>query len=195
MKIIKPLTYKSRIQQIGNPNSNKFILKDNEVFATDKGIIIAPRYLYTDNITFINNTFVDIRACHCHDIACAWHKIIISDMTEEDLLNEGILRLNLEATERERMFLWELYKSGKYKGDTDVLVYICDDIPKDRLKIREISFKETNEMFRQMLKTCGVNKNIANTMGNAVYCNVGWFYKKPYKQLNLDDIFNNILIT
>ena len=82
LNVIKPLTYKSRLQQIGD--GNKFILEDNEVFATHAGIIFAPRYTFTDNITFINNTFVDVRASHIHDIGCATHKLLISNLTEQD---------------------------------------------------------------------------------------------------------------
>lgn len=193
LTITKPLTYKSRIQQIGD--NNKFILIDNEVFATINGTIISPRHLLTDNITFLNNTFVDVRASHPHDIGCATRKLITSNLTEQDLLDMGLLYLNEKATERERKFLTTLKKEGKYKGDTDVFVFVCDDIPVDYLNIIDVSFSEINQYFKQMLKCTGVSPFMANIMGASVYLNVGWACKKPKPMLKEKDIFKELLIT
>lgn len=193
LTIIKPLTYKSRIQQIGD--TNKFFLIDNEIFETVSGIIISPRYLLTDNITFINNTFVDVRASHPHDIGCATRKLITSDLSEDDLIDMGLLYLNEKATERERRFLETLKKEGKYNGDTNVSVYVCDDIPADYINIIDVSFSEINQYFKQMLKCTGVNPCVANTMGAAVYLNAGWLFKKPKPMLAEKDLFKELLIT
>ena len=193
LTIDKPLTYKSRIQQIGD--GNKFILADNEVFATANGTVIAPRYLFTDNITFVNNTFVDIRASHIHDIGCAYHKLIISNLTENDLLERGLLHLNEKATEREREFLSTLKEHGKYDGDTNVLVMVCEDIPEDYLETIDVSFAENNRLFKEMLIKTGVTLQKANTMGSAVYLNVGWALKKKYAMPPMSKIFKDILIT
>lgn len=193
IKIVKPLTYKSRIQQ--QDDSNKFILDDNEVFATDKGIVLAPRLLYTDNITFINNTFVDIRASHIHDIGCAQRKLIVSKLTEQDLIDMGLYYLNEKATERERKDLEQLKKAGKYDGNTDVLVFVCDDIPAEYLEFIDVSFAENNRIFKELLIATGVSKAMANIMGAAVYLNAGWVLRKPKPMLEPDKIFKEILIT
>lgn len=193
LSITKALTYKSRIQQIGD--TNKFFLLDNEVFATHAGTIIAPRYLLTDNITFINNTFVDIRASHPHDIGCACHKLITSNLDEQDLLDMGLLHLNEKATERECKFLEQLKKAGKYKGDTNVLVFVCEDIPEEYLKIVDVGFSENNQIFKEALKACGVNPFITNVMGASVYLNVGWALKDVRPMLPTDRIFKDLLIT
>lgn len=193
LTIKKPLTYKSRIQQIGD--TNKFCLIDNEVFETINGTIIAPRYLFTDNITFINNTFVDIRASHVHDIGCAYHKLIISNLTECDLIHMGLLHLNEKATERERKFLKALEDAGKYNGDTEVLVMVCEDIPKEYLSTIDVSFSENNQLFKEMLIRTGVPVAKANIMGGAVYLNAGWALRKVRQMPAIDDIFQEILIT
>lgn len=191
--IEKPLTYKSRIRQIGD--GNKFILSDNEVFATASGVIIAPRYLYTDNITFINNTFVDVRASHIHDIGCAYHKLIISNLNEQDLMDMGLLYLNEKATERERNFLSMLAKNGKYDGDINVCVWVCDDIPEEYLQIIDVSFAKNNQLFKQMLIKTGVPPVKADIMGGAVYLNAGWLLKKKYEMLPTNRIFKDLMIT
>ena len=193
LTIYQPLTYKSRIQQIGD--TNKFCLIDNEVFATASGTVIAPRYLFTDNITFINNTFVDIRASHIHDIGCAYHKLIVSNLDEDDLLEMGLLHLNEKATERERKFLKALKDAGKYDGDTEVLVMVCEDIPKEYLSTIDVSFSENNRLFKEMLIKTGVPTAKANIMGSAVYLNAGWALKKVRQMPAIDDIFKEILIT
>lgn len=193
LNVIKPLTYKSRLQQIGD--GNKFFLEDNEVFATYAGIIFAPRYTYTDNITFINNTFVDIRASHIHDIGCAYHKLIVSNLDEDDLLEMGLLHLNEKATERERKFLKALKDAGKYDGDTEVLVMVCEDIPKEYLSTIDVSFSDNNRLFKEMLIKTGVPTAKANIMGSAVYLNAGWALKKVRQMPAIDDIFQEILIT
>lgn len=193
LSITKPLTYKSRIQQIGD--TNKFFLIDNEVFATTSGIIISPRYLLTDNITFINNTFVDVRASHPHDIGCATRKLITSNLTEEDLLDMGLLYLNEKATERECRFLETLKKEGKYKDDTNVSVYVCEDIPIDYINIVDVGFSKINRYFKQMLKCTGVPAYKAEIMGAAVYLNAGWICKKPKPMLSKKDLFKELLIT
>ena len=193
LTIKKPLTYKSRIRQIGD--NNKFILSDNEIFATNNGIIIAPRFLYTDNITFINNTFVDIRASHVHDIGCAYHKLIVSSLTEEDLRKLGLLYLNKKATEREREFLSTLAARGKYSGDTNVDVWVCENIPIEYLKIIDISFSENNRLFKEMLIKTGVSGIKANLMGEAVYLNAGWLVKKPLEFPAFDNLFKKIIVT
>lgn len=193
LNVIKPLTYKSRLQQIGD--GNKFILEDNEVFATHAGIIFAPRYTFTDNITFINNTFVDVRASHIHDIGCAYHKLIVSNLDEDDLLEMGLLHLNEKATERERKFLKALKNASKYDGDTEVLVMVCEDIPKEYLSTIDVSFSENNRLFKEMLIKTGVPTAKANIMGSAVYLNAGWALKKVRQMPAIDDIFQEILIT
>ena len=193
LTIYQPLTYKSRIQQIGD--TNKFCLIDNEVFATANGTVIAPRYLFTDNITFINNTFVDIRASHIHDIGCAYHKLIVSNLNEDDLLEMGLLHLNEKATKRERKFLNALKDTGKYDGDTEVLVMVCEDIPKEYLSTIDISFSENNRLFKEMLIKTGVPTTKANIMGSAVYLNAEKKKKKVRQIPAIDDIFQEILIT
>ena len=193
LNVIKPLTYKSRLQQIGD--GNKFILEDNEVFATHAGIIFAPRYTFTDNITFINNTFVDVRASHIHDIGCATHKLLISNLTEQDLIERGLLYLNEKATERECRFLETLKKAGRYNGNTDVSVYVCDDIPQEYIETIDVSFSENNRLFKEMLKATGVSNFMANTMGSAVYLNIGWAAKAVKPMPDINRLFKDILIT
>lgn len=190
---IEALTYKSRVQQIGN--TNKFVLLDNEVFSTAFGCIIAPRGLYTDNITFINNTFVDVRASHPHDIACAYHKVIVSNLHEDTLKERGFLYIHDKATKRERRYLETLKKAGKYNGDINVNVWVCEDIPAKYLEIKKITFSEANEMFRKMLKATGVNDKIANVMGNAVYLNAGWALKKTKVLPPIDRIYSDLILT
>ena len=193
LTIKKPLTYKSRIRQIGD--NNKFILSDNEVFETSCGTIIAPRYLYTDNITFINNTFVDIRASHIHDIGCAYHQLIVSNLTEQDLREMGLLYLNKEATLRERKFLTKLKECGKFNGNPNVDVWVCEDIPVDYLNIIDISFSDNNRLFKEMLIKTGVPELKADLMGGAVYLNIGWGLKNKYIMPPINELFKNLLIT
>lgn len=193
VKIIKPLTYKSRIQQIGD--HNKFLLQDNEVFLTNYGCLIAPRFLFTDNITFINNTFVDIRASHIHDIGCATKKLIFSELNEDELKELGLLYLNEKATKREIENLEKLKAEKKYKGDTNIEVWVCEDIPAENLEIIDVSFAENNRLFKEMLIATGVPKAKAKVMGSAVYLNAGWALKKTKPMLDVEQIFKQMLIT
>ena len=95
----------------------------------------------------------------------------------------------------ERRFLETLKKEGKYNGDTNVSVYVCDDIPADYINIIDVSFSEINQYFKQMLKCTGVNPCVANAMGAVVYLNAGWLFKKPKKKIEEKDLFKELLIT
>lgn len=191
--LVEALTYKSRIQQIGD--GNHFILEDNEVFATASGTIIAPRFLYTDNITFVNNTFCDIRASHIHDIPCATHKIITSNLSKDSLIKMGLLYINKKATERERNFLTQLKEQGRFKGDPNVDVWVCEDIPEKYLEIKDIGFSDTNTLFKLCLKATRVKDGMANVMGAAVYTNYKWFTSKPKQLPSADRIFKDLIYT
>ena len=46
-----------------------------------------------------------------------------------------------------------------------------------------------------MLKATGVNNFMANTMGSAVYLNIGWVTKAVKPMLDVDRLFKDILIT
>ena len=107
----------------------------------------------------------------------------------------GLLHLNEKATERERKFLKALKDAGKYDGDTEVLVMVCEDIPKEHLSTIDVSFSENNRLFKEMLIKTGVPTAKANIMGSAVYLNAGWALKKVRQMPAIDDIFQEILIT
>ena len=107
----------------------------------------------------------------------------------------GLLHLNEKATEREREFLKALKDAGKYDGDTEVLVMVCEDIPKEYLSTIDVSFSENNRLFKEMLIKTGVPTAKANIMGSAVYLNAGWALKKVRQMPAIDDIFQEILIT
>ena len=106
-----------------------------------------------------------------------------------------MLYLNEKATERECRFLETLKKADRYNGNTDVSVYVCDDIPQEYIETIDVSFSENNRLFKEMLKATGVSNFIANTMGSAVYLNIGWAAKAVKPMPDIDRLFKDILIT
>ena len=164
----KFLTSYSRLQQTGYPEKWKLI--DNQLYKDDDGTIyLCPRNYITDGFTIPKTLQIvagskmeyDTRASSQHDFECSYHKVIIIDATENKLRRMKLLHV---------------------ANGMDV----CEDIPIDLLKIKDTTFKKTNDRFIRMLAS--VN-NIPNwrrfLIGHAVSLNASWLIVKHELDVNL----------
>ena len=155
--------------QIAN---GKWLVNGNQLALLDNGkVMYVPRSFKTDNITFISDDFADVRASHFHDLACQYHKMIYTNLTVPQLRKMGYLIC--------------------YKGK-----WICNDIPKCYLYIENVTFKQTNDLFKQCLLACYEGKLKSNIMWLAVNFNVGWLFsgkkKITFKNLYKDGVAWNL---
>lgn len=165
------LTSKSRIQQ--TELNGYWRLVDNELYVTSSGrVIITPRYLWTDGYSIPSliipiigdkNKF-DVRPAHCHDLMCRFHQIIEVDMTVNELINEGYLHEH-----------------------NDLIV--CEDIPLRDLSINTISKKYANNLLKEMMLSCNINKKTCEAVRIGVSFNLNWYWKTGKKSLLDYNIF------
>ena len=155
----KFLTGKARIQQTEKRRIWKLL--DNEVFkANDGALYLVPRNMQTDNYTIPlwmswlagSPVDYDTRASHLHDFACSFHRVVLINLTEKELIDEGYLRY-----------------SNKNK------MWVCEDIPVEFLKVRKIGKFEANNLLYGCMEACGIpfiNRLIIR-LGTAA--NIGWY--------------------
>lgn len=159
----KFLTSHSRIEQLDIPEMWKML--DNQLYKDDDGTIyLCPRNYLTDGysipdaVAWVAGSKMkwDTR-CSCeHDFECSYHKVIVVDLTEQQLRDRGYLRL--------------------YDG-----IEVCDNIPLEFLKIRATTFAQTNARFMRMMQTVNsIPPWRARMMGYAVNLNYGWL-KRPHE--------------
>lgn len=148
----KFLTSASRIIQL--PQKGQYKLVDNELYKDDDNkIYIAWRGFQTDNFTWIKSSDWDIRCSHQHDVGCLYHSIVEVILTEEELIQKGYLRRF---------------------GD----IMVCEDIPKEYLKIKNITGHEVNNLFYRTLKSADCPKTpkyIQYLYRAGVSFNLNWF--------------------
>lgn len=164
----KFLTGSARLQQTEKRRIWKLL--DNELFkANNDCIYIVPRNMLTDNYTiplitaFIAGSPVDFdtRASHLHDLACFGHSVIEVSLTEKELRDEGYLRY-----------------SDKNK------MWVCEDIPKEYLKVREIGKFEANNLLYECMEVSGV------PFLSRIIIRIGVCFNFSYY---LDSLFNKVL--
>lgn len=161
------ITYKSRLEQI---KPRLWQLIDNELFLLDNGrIIIAPRKLKTDNNTnpFGDNDLSDVRASHIHDLGCRYHSLIYVNLSSDELIKKGFLRLKTKSEQSSYCDVW-----------------VCEDIPINYLSVEKVTFNEINHIFKQILLACNTSRCLANVMRFAVNFNVGWLFSGKTLDLN-----------
>ena len=125
------LTGKARIEQI---KARLWKTLDNQLVELDDGkLLIAPRYLVTDNNSnpFGDNDLSDVRASHFHDIGCAYHQLIYLNVSLGFLLLKGYLHPYIN-----------------YNGDT---INVLEDLPLEYLEIKPCKYREVNKIFKQIL--------------------------------------------
>lgn len=160
----KAITYKSRLEQI---KPRLWQLIDNELFLLDSGrVVIAPRMLKTDNNTnpFGDNDISDVRASHIHDLGCRYHSLIYVNLSLDELIEKGLLRLKSKSGQNSYCDIW-----------------VCEDIPINYLSVERVTFSEINSIFKQILLACNTGKCLTYVMRFAVNFNIGWLFsgKKP----------------
>lgn len=135
----------------------------------DGSISLTPKYENFDGFTIPEalhliagtNFEWDTRVCRQHDFNCKYHKNIKVKLTLRELKQMG-------------------YLHDDYL-DTKPLI-VCENIPIQYLEITDISFKETNEKFRRMLKAVKTVPDWRiSMMTKAVYLNLNWFLVQPKK--------------
>lgn len=157
----KFLTAHSRLEQLYYPEKWKLI--DNQLYKDDDGkIYLCPRNYITDGFTIPSCLAVvagskmkyDTRASSQHDFECSYHKVILVNMSEDELRFSGLLHPS----------------NG---------IIVCENIPLKFLTIKDTTFRKTNARFVRMLQC--VN-NIPEwrriLIGNAVNLNIGWIFSK-----------------
>lgn len=165
------LTGKARIEQI---KARLWETLDNQLVQLDNGeLLIAPRYLVTDNNTnpFGDNDLADVRASHFHDIGCAYHQLIYVKKPLNLLIDMGLLHPYTTA-------------AGEF-------INVLEDLPLGWLEIRECKYKEVNNVFREILKASGENKVKVNLMYWAVCHNFKYLFDRP-EGLNKSILFKGV---
>lgn len=150
------LTDKSRIQQTDIDGYWKLI--DNELYMDNNGAIsLTPRYFWTDGYTFPKlilpflgdkNKF-DVRPCHAHDLFCRFHQRIYVNLS-----------------------LFQLKQLGFLHAHNNIVV--CEDIPVKYLIVDKISKRKSNNLLKEMMLSCKINKRICNIVRFGVNFNFGW---------------------
>lgn len=164
------ITDKSPTIQDNKPNKN--ITIENQLFNNKGTIYLVPRNTGTDNYTMplcINKSKYDVRPSHLHDIACYYHQVIVVDLPLEII-----------------------YKDYCYLINNRI---ICRDIPKENLKVVDVTFNECNDLlFDGMNAIHNIPKWIDKLYRLGVNLNIGWLWSGK-KNIDLDNIYNNILYT
>lgn len=154
------LTGKARIEQI---KARLWKTLDNQLVQLDSGeLLIAPRYLVTDNNTnpFGDNDLSDVRASHFHDIGCAYHQLIYVTKSLDFLINNGFLH--------------------PYTKENGELINVLEDLPLGWLEIRACKYLEVNKIFKQILRASGESKAKVSLMYWAVCHNLKYLFDRPH---------------
>lgn len=162
----KFLTTSSAIEQTNKKGI--YTLLGNELYKDDDGrIYLAWRGFRSDNFTWINSSDWDIRCSHGHDVGCKYHQVVEVLLTEHEL--------------KQRWFI-------RYYGDH---VY-CVDIPKEYLKVKDVSGNWINNLFFRMLRDANsplTPKWIQYLYRAGVALNLNWFRTGKTK-INLDKLYD-----
>lgn len=171
------LTEKVRLEQTGK--TRVFRILDNELYQDDDEVIyIVPRYMQTDNYTIplwistIGGSPVDYRLepSHLHDLACYSFSVIYVNLTKEELIMKGFYRY---SKNRE---LW-----------------VCENIPKEFLKVKSVTKMQANSLLYRAMKAAKVPFFKRWIVRIGVAFNIGWFIKKWKKlevPIDLDRIYD-----
>lgn len=161
----KFLTDESIIIQKGE--RGQYLLLGNELYKDDDGVIyLAWKGFQTDNFTWLRSNDWDIRCSHIHDVACKHHQLV------RVMLNEFQLRM-LRILKVQDNHVW------------------CKDIPRQFLKIVDVSGTEANNLFYRMLKAADnprTPKIIQILYRIGVMFNFHWFFTGKEK-INKDKIY------
>lgn len=140
------LTGNPIIEQVKN---KVYRVLTNSVCILDDGTVAyVPRKFLTDNFTWINPNASNIVASHFHDVPCQYRKIIYIDLPVEEINKKYIY-----------------FKCGRMD---------CKDIPIEHLKLKDMNFRQTNDLFNQVLKASGASKWATCYLSAGVYLNAGW---------------------
>ena len=164
------ITDKSPTIQDNDPNKVDTI--NNQLFNLKGKIYLVPRNTVTDNYTIplgINKDKWDVRPAHLHDIGCYYHQVILVDLPLEVIYNDYC-----------------------YLIDNRI---ICRDIPKENLKVVDVTFKECNDLlFEGMRGLRSIPKWVAALYRLGVNLNLNWLFTGK-KKIDLSNIYNNKLYT
>lgn len=165
------LTEKVRIEQTSKKRIFKIL--DNELYQDNDGYLyIVPRYFQTDNysiplwVAVIGGSPVDvcITPSHLHDYACDTHSMVYTTLTIEELKEKNLLRFS------ESRKMW-----------------VCEDIPKEYLKIRPFNKLQANNLLYRAMKASGVTLIRRVIIRLGVCLNLNWYIMKWLKRIiNVD---------
>jgi len=170
---IKWLTSQGPTIQSSIPN--KVLTMTNQILYVNGTAYLIPRRLLTDNYTIpfgINKSKWDIRASHLHDIGCCYHQAIVIDLSLHTILDKYINRLNIDNKD----------------------IYVADDIPKEYLSIKELSFNECNDLLKYGMIASDIPNNIINLYRLAVNFNLHYLFTGDI-EIDLDNVSKDIMIT
>lgn len=157
------ITAHSRLEQV---DEDLYELIDNELYEdVDGTLYLAPRGTVTDNFTrpFGNKQKYDVRPSHVHDIGCRYKQLIVVDRTVDTLIASGLL----QGRENKKIIL--------------------EDVPKDWLKIINVTKFEVDNLFKRMCEAANMPKSAVWLYRAGVFCNVGWLWsgKEKIKKENI----------
>lgn len=152
--------------------NNKIITESNQLFNDDGVIYLVPRNTVSDNYTIpfgFNKTKYDVRPSHLHDIPCKYHQAIVVDIPLDIIYRDYIYLINDRV--------------------------VCRDIPKENLKLVDISFNQANDLlYKSMNSICNIPKSICKLYRACVNLNLFWILEGRSK-INLNNIYKYKLYT
>lgn len=152
--------------------NNRIITEHNQLYNDNGTIYLVPRNTVSDNYTIplgFNKTKYDVRPSHLHDIPCKYHKAIVVDLPLDIIYRDYIVITNNKV--------------------------ICKDIPKEYLKLVDMSFNEANDLlYKAMDSICNIPKFICKLYRFGVNFNLFWILEGKNK-INLNNIYKYKLYT
>lgn len=162
----KFLTTSSIKQQL--PQKGLYKLLTNELYQDDDGsIYLAWRGFQTDDFSWLNAEDWDTRCAHGHDVGCKYHQVVRVKLSAAQLKTLGYLHTE--------------------NGEV-----VCEDLPVELLKVKDVSGHWINNLFYRMLRDADCPKTPICTQWlyrAGVAFNLNWF-KSGKKKIELDKLYN-----
>ena len=156
------LTERVRLEQTNKKRI--FRILDNELYQDDDGTIyIVPRFFQTDNYTIpllvapIGGSPVEYRIepAHLHDLACDCWEVAYVTLTVDELKEKGYYRYS------EKRKLW-----------------VCENIPKEYLKVKKVNKFQANNFIYRAMRAAGTPFLSRVIVRIGVCFNLNWYIRK-----------------
>lgn len=163
------ITDKTPIIQSDVPNRIETLC--NQIYYDNGNAYLIPKGLITDDYTIplnINKSKWDVRPSHLHDIGCKYHQLILIELPLYTILERYTVSIDDKT--------------------------IALDIPKEYLKVVNVSFNECNNLLKRAMKDSKIPNYVCNLYRFAVNLNINWLFTGK-SNINLERIYIDKIIT